>query len=172
VLNAYAAKGDVDAGRACIMGWSYGGYAAARGAQRDAKIWRCAVAGAGVYDMPLMHKWDAEHLSRFRSGFQATSDDPEGISPALHPEGPWAPLLIVAPERDARIPMEQSRTLVAALKKAGKIEGKDFRYVIQPKGTHNLPYDDVHMEWITEALAWMARFNPAYIPSDSDRPVS
>ncbi len=171
VLNAYAAKGIVDAGRACIMGWSYGGYAAARGAQRDAKLWRCAIAGAGVYDMPLMNKWDSENLGRFSSGFQATSDDPEGISPARNTDGPWAPLLIVAPERDARIPMEQSRTLVAGLKRSGKVEGTNFRYVIQPKGTHNLPYDDVHIEWITEALGWLGRFNPAYVPSDSDKPV-
>lgn len=171
VLNAYAAKGIVDPKRACIMGWSYGGYAAARGAQRDPKLWRCAIAGAGVYHLPMMHKWDAERSSRFFSKFQATSNDPEGISPALHADGPWAPLLIVAPERDARIPMEQSRTLVSALKRAGKVEGTDFRYVIQPKGTHNLPYDDVHIEWITEALAWLTRFNPAYVASDSDKPV-
>ena len=169
VLNAYAAKGVVDPKRACIMGWSYGGYAAARGAQRDANLWRCAIAGAGVYQLPMMHKWDANQSSKFFSKFQATSNDPEGISPALHADGPWAPLLIVAPERDARIPMEQSRTLVAALKKAGKVEGKDFRYVIQPKGTHNLPYDDVHIEWIDESLAWLERFNPAYSASDSDK---
>lgn len=171
VLNAYAAKGIVDSARACIMGWSYGGYAAARGAQRDPKLWRCAIAGAGVYDMPLMNKWDAENLGKFSSGFQATSDDPEGISPARNTDGPWAPLLIVAPERDARIPMEQSRTLVLGLKRSGKVEGTHYRYVVQPKGTHNLPYDDVHIEWITEALSWLGRFNPAYVPSDSDKPV-
>ena len=121
--------------------------------------------------MPLMNKWDAENLGKFSSGFQATSDDPEGISPARNTAGPWAPLLIVAPERDARIPMEQSRTLVGSLKRSGKVEGTHYRYVIQPKGTHNLPYDDVHIEWITEALAWLGRFNPAYVPSDSDKPV-
>ena len=172
VLNAYAAKGIVDAGRACIMGWSYGGYASARGAQRDPKLWRCAISGAGVYDMPLMNKWDAEHLGRFSSGFQATSEDPEGISPARNTDGTWAPILIVAGERDARIPMEQSRTLVAGLKRSGKVEGTDYRYIVQPQGTHNLPYDDVHIQWITEALGWLARFNPAYITADSDKPMS
>ena len=169
VLNAYAAKGIIDPKRACIMGWSYGGYASARGAQRDPALWKCAIAGAGVYDMPLMNKWDASHLGKFSSGFQATSEDPEGISPARNTDGKWAPILIVAPERDARIPMEQSRTLVAGLKRSGKVEGTDFRYIVQPKGTHNLPYDDVHIQWIEEALAWLTRFNPAYLGSDSDK---
>ncbi|MEL6877130.1 MAG: alpha/beta fold hydrolase [Pseudomonadota bacterium] len=168
VLTYFGQKGVIDPERACVMGWSYGGYAAARGAQRDPKLWKCAIAGAGVYDMPLMNKWDAKNLGRFNSGFQATSEDPEGISPALNTDGQWSPILIVAAKRDARIPMEQAETLVKNLKKSGKVEGKDFRYVVQEQGTHNLPYDDVHMEWINEAHAWLERFNPAYVASDPD----
>ena len=168
VVTYYADKGIVDADRTCIMGWSYGGYAAARGAQRDPDVWNCAIAGAGVYDMPMMNRWDAENLGRFSSGFQATSDDPEGISPARNTDGEWAPILIVAAKRDARIPMEQAEVLVSRLKSSGKVEGRDFRYVVQEKGTHNLPYDDVHMEWINEAYAWLEKHNPAYIDSDSD----
>ncbi|MFM5916365.1 MAG: prolyl oligopeptidase family serine peptidase [Novosphingobium sp.] len=170
VLNHYAASGLIDPKRACIMGWSYGGYASARGAQRDPGLWRCAVSGAGVYDMPLMNKWDASHLGKFSSGFQATSDNPEGISPASNTSGKWAPILIVAGKRDQRIPLEQSQTLVANLKRSGKVEGTDYRYIVQPQGTHNLPYDDVHIQWIDEALAWLNRFNPAYAPGDSDKP--
>ena len=168
VLTYFGQKGLIDPKRACVMGWSYGGYAAARGAQRDADVWQCAIAGAGVYDMPLMNRWDAKNLGRFSSGFQATSEDPEGISPALNTDDEWAPILIVAAERDARIPMEQAKTLVKNLKKSGKVSGKDFRYVVQEQGTHNLPYDDVHMEWINEAHAWLEKHNPAYIASDGD----
>ncbi len=169
VLNHYAKLGIVDPKRACIMGWSYGGYAAARGAQRDPELWRCAIAGAGVYDMPKMNKWDAVNLGRFSSGFQATSEDPEGISSARNTDGKWAPILIVAAKRDARIPMEQAETLVGNLRKSGKVEGTDFKYIVQPQGTHNLPYDDVHIQWIEEALAWLTRWNPAYIASDADK---
>lgn len=175
VLNHFAKLGVVDAGRACIMGWSYGGYAAARGAQRDGNLWKCAIAGAGVYDMAMMNKWDVTNLGRFNSGFQATSDDPDGISSARNTMGKWAPILIVAAKRDARIPMEQAQTLVSNLRKSGKVEGTDFRYIVQPQGTHNLPYDDVHIQWIEESLAWLTRWNPAYIASDTDKappPVS
>lgn len=169
ILTYYGQKGIIDPNRACIMGWSYGGYAAARGAQRDANVWKCAIAGAGVYDMPLMNKWDEKNLGKFSRGFQATSDDPEGISSAHNTDGPWAPILIVAAKRDARIPMEQSETLVSNLKKSGKREGKDFRYIVQEQGTHNLPYDDVHIQWIEEAEKWLEKYNPAYIASDPDK---
>ncbi len=168
VLTFYGEKGVIDPNRACIMGWSYGGYAAARGAQRDGDVWQCAIAGAGVYDMALMNSWDRKNLGRFSEGFQATSDDPDGISAARNTDGNWAPILIVAAKRDARIPMEQAETLVSNLRRSGKVEGKDFRYVVQEQGTHNLPFDDVHIEWMEEAYAWLQKHNPAYIPSDGD----
>jgi dipeptidyl aminopeptidase/acylaminoacyl peptidase len=169
LLKIYGDKGVIDPNRACVMGWSYGGYAAARGAQRDGNLWKCAIAGAGVYDFPLMTAWDKKNLGKFSSGFQATSDDPKGISSAHNTGGKWAPILIVAAARDRRIPLEQSRTLVSRLKSSGKVEGVDFKYIEQKQGTHNLPYDDVHIQWIEEAEAWLARFNPAYVPSDTDK---
>ena len=42
-----------------------------------------------------MNKWDANNLGKFSSGFQATSDDPDGISSARNTGGKWAPILIV-----------------------------------------------------------------------------
>lgn len=174
VVNWFSQTGLIDKSRACIMGWSYGGYATARGAQRDPDLWRCAIAGAGVYDMPMMNRWDEANLSSFSAKFQDTSDDPDGISPARNTDGKWSPTLIVAALRDARIPIEQSRTLVSRLKGSGKKEGVDFRYVEQKTGTHNLPYEDVHIEWLVEAEKWLRQFNPAYISSDPDKelPVS
>jgi dipeptidyl aminopeptidase/acylaminoacyl peptidase len=169
LLTTYGEKGIIDPKRACIMGWSYGGYAAARGAQRDGDIWKCAIAGAGVYDFPLMTAWDRKNLGKFSSGFQATSDDPKGISSAHNTDGKWSPILIVSGARDRRIPLEQARTLVSRLKSSGKVESTDFKYIEQKQGTHNLPYDDVHIQWIQEAEAWLARFNPAYIASDTDK---
>ena len=171
LLTFYGQKGIIDPKRACVMGWSYGGYAAARGAQRDGDLWKCAIAGAGVYDFPLMTAWDKKNLGKFSSGFQATASDPRAISSAHNPGGKWAPILIVAAARDRRIPLEQSRTLVSRLKGAGKKEGVDFRYIEQKQGTHNLPYYDVHIQWIEEAEKWLDTYNPAYVSTDTDKPV-
>ncbi|KQZ60718.1 hypothetical protein ASD67_15520 [Sphingopyxis sp. Root1497] len=167
----FAGQGLIDPKRACIMGWSYGGYATARGAQRDGNLWKCAIAGAGVYDFPMMKSFDTGTFGSFGANFQATAADLISISSARNTDGKWSPILIVAGLRDARIPIEQSRTLVSRLKGSGKKEGVDFRYVEQPKGTHNLPYEDVHTEWLVETEKWLERFNPAYIASDPDKPV-
>lgn len=164
----FAAQGLIDPSRACIMGWSYGGYATARGAQRDPNVWKCAIAGAGVYDFPMMRDYDAGVFGSFGASYQATSDNLAAISSARHTDGRWSPILIVAGLRDARIPIEQSRTLVSRLRGSGKREDADFRYVEQEKGTHNLPYEEVHIEWLVEAERWAERFNPAYIASDED----
>jgi dipeptidyl aminopeptidase/acylaminoacyl peptidase len=162
----FASNGTIDPKRACIMGWSYGGYAAARGAQRDPDVWRCAIAGAGVYDFPLMTQYDKNNLGKFGAQFQATAADPIDISSARHTDTKWAPILIVAGARDQRIPLEQPHTLVGRLKGSGKKENVDFRYVEQPQGTHNLPYEDVATQFLQETLAWLTRWNPAYVPSD------
>ena len=118
-----------------------------------------------------MTAWDKKNLGKFSSGFQATASDPRAISSAHNPGGKWAPILIVAAARDRRIPLEQSRTLVSRLKGAGKKEGVDFRYIEQKQGTHNLPYDDVHIQWIEEAEKWLDTYNPAYVSTDTDKPV-
>lgn len=170
-VSWFANTGLIDPKRACIMGWSYGGYASARGAQRDPGVWKCAIAGAGVYDFPMMKSYDTQVFGSFGASFQATANDLVAISSARNTNGPWAPILIVAGVRDQRIPIEQSRTLVSRLKASGKKADVDFRYIEQPKGTHNLPYEEVHIQWLTEAEKWLDRFNPAYIASDVDKPV-
>jgi len=168
-VSWFARLGTIDSKRACIMGWSYGGYATARGAQRDPDVWRCAIAGAGVYDFPMMKAYDTNAFGSFGARFQATADNLVAISSARHTGGKWAPILIVAGLRDARIPIEQSRTLVSRLKGSGKREDVDFRYVEQPQGTHNLPYEDVAIQFLEETNAWLQRWNPAYVATDTSR---
>lgn len=168
-IDHLAKEGIVDPNRACMMGWSYGGYASARAAQRDASRWRCTIAGAGVYDLELMRQYDVGYLGRFGSNYLAKgAADLDDVSPAKNAEGDWSPIAIVHGIRDARVPYEQARTLVSALKSAGKVEGQDFVYLEQPKNTHNLPYTDTRVEWLGTAIAWAHKYNPAYIPSDAD----
>jgi dipeptidyl aminopeptidase/acylaminoacyl peptidase len=169
-VSWFAGQGIVDPKRACIMGWSYGGYAAARGAQRDPQIWRCAIAGAGVYDLPMMRTSDTETFGKFGARYQATAANLADISPARHTDTKWAPILVVAGARDQRIPMDQPHTLISRLKGSGKRADQDFRYIEQTQGTHNLPYEDVAAQWLEEANKWLARWNPAYVASDRDTP--
>ncbi|SMQ60405.1 Dipeptidyl aminopeptidase/acylaminoacyl peptidase [Altererythrobacter xiamenensis] len=168
-IDYLASQGIVDANRACMMGWSYGGYASARAAQRDPNRWQCTVAGAGVYDLGLMRRYDVGYLGKFGSNYLAKgAADLDSVSPAANTDGDWAPIMIVHGVRDARVPVEQARVLVSNLKSSGKVEGKDFIYLEQEKNTHNLPYDYTRIEWLGGAAAWLEKHNPAYVSSDPD----
>src|SRR5262249_22277991 len=55
-----AKQGVIDPARVCIVGASYGGYAALAGVTIDPGVYRCAVSVAGLSDLKLMLKWVAE----------------------------------------------------------------------------------------------------------------
>ena len=61
-----AAQGIVDPARVCIIGWSYGGYAAMAGVTLDTGVYRCAIAGAGVSDLRQMMLVGRRRYSRQR----------------------------------------------------------------------------------------------------------
>ncbi len=171
VVDYLAAQGKVDPNRACMMGWSYGGYASARAAQRDPQRWKCTIAGAGVYDLPKMKSYDQNYLGSFGANYLAEgAGSIVDVSPARNASGTWAPILIVHGVRDPRVPIEQARILRGALKGAGKREGVDFAYLEQPKNGHYGVYftKEERLEWLGGTTAWLAKHNPAYIQSDSD----
>ena len=56
-LRYLAAQGIADPKRACIVGASYGGYAALAGVAIQSDIYRCAVAVAGVSDPANFIRW-------------------------------------------------------------------------------------------------------------------
>ena len=68
---------------------------------------------------------------------------------------------------------ERLRALVAETKSAiatlqDEAKTLDAQLTDMLMGIPNLPYDDVHMQWIDEAYAWLQKYNPAYIPADGD----
>ncbi len=171
-VDHLANEGIVDPTRVCMMGWSYGGYASARAAQRDPDRWRCTIAGAGVYDLPEMRKYDVSYLGSFGSNYLAKgAAELTDVSPARNAKGKWSPILIVHGARDQRVPVAQAKLLVNALKAAGKKQGVDFEYVEQKENTHNFPFEADQIEWLESAEKWLAKHNPAYVESDADKPV-
>lgn len=157
-----AAQGIANASRVCMFGWSYGGYAASRAAQRDGSRYRCAISGAGVHDIPDMVAHDRDYLGRYGSQYIGSAASRlADVSPARHAAQFSAPILIVHGARDQRVPVAQSRTLVRRLRDAGKVEGRDFVYVEQPRNTHNLPLEADRLQLLDEAQRFLARHNPS-----------
>ncbi|MFM2409830.1 MAG: hypothetical protein RL481_658, partial [Pseudomonadota bacterium] len=87
-MDFLASQGMIDPKRACMMGWSYGGYASARAAQRDPDRWRCTIAGAGVYDLVEMKAYDVGYLGQFGSNYLAKgASSLIDVSPARNAKG-------------------------------------------------------------------------------------
>lgn len=61
------AKGLVDPRRVCIVGASYGGYAAMAGVTVEQGVYRCASAVAGVSDLRRMLAREASDAGRTRN---------------------------------------------------------------------------------------------------------
>lgn len=145
-----------------MMGWSYGGYAASRAAQRDGSKYRCAISGAGVHDLPAMVTYDKDYLGEYgaKTGLGAAGKL-EAVSPGLHPKDYSTPILIIHGEHDQRVPVSQSRNLVSRLRSAGKVEGRDFEYVEIPRETHNLLLESSRLKVLEAVKAFLDKHNPA-----------
>jgi dipeptidyl aminopeptidase/acylaminoacyl peptidase len=111
-----------DPARICIVGWSYGGYAALMGAIKTPDLYRCAVSMAGVTD--LTRRLDRVNQSRFADlNLPRFDSDPDAVaanSPALHADRIKIPVLLAHGRRDFTVPVEDTEAMEAALIKAGK----------------------------------------------------
>jgi acetyl esterase/lipase len=135
------ADGIADPKRICIVGASYGGYAALAGATFTPDLYACAVGVAGVYDLPHFLRIkrtrsadDAAAVSGWNAlvgDVDTDSDRLDATSPAQHADKVKCPVLLLHGDGDTTVPIEQSELEEAALKDAGKnvqfvrLEGDD-----------------------------------------------
>jgi dipeptidyl aminopeptidase/acylaminoacyl peptidase len=128
-------QGITDSERVCIVGWSFGGYLALLGAQRNPELFHCAVDIAGVSDLPMLIEEGYEWMGGSEIRKKQLGVDTEKLkrdSPRLHAADLKVPLLIVQGKKDFQVPFEQSEALDAALKRAGK----PHRFVVVPDADH------------------------------------
>jgi dipeptidyl aminopeptidase/acylaminoacyl peptidase len=118
-------SGQVDPKRVCIMGASYGGYAALWGAIRNPERYRCAISLAGVTDLKAQLKYDRRAFSapRYFRRWQekvrgADAAGVDAVSPVMQAASLKVPVLIAQGEDDTNVPPSQARAMVAALEKA------------------------------------------------------
>lgn len=152
-------QGIADAKRVCIVGGSYGGYAALRAAQRDQGVYRCAVSFAGVSDMPGMLHYDGQFLNGNgnKDYLRDRAPDLKAVSPINFPEQFSIPVLLIHGKEDRRVPVGQSRQMAAKLKAAGKT----VTYIEQPEGDHFLSRGEDRLQFLKELEAFLTQYNPA-----------
>jgi dienelactone hydrolase len=130
-IPALAADGIIDPKRACIVGWSYGGYATLAGVTVQHGLYRCAAAGGAVADMNDMMSWVRERgagrldpIARYWSdamGLKSDSDPAGALwSPTKLAAHADAPILLIHGKDDTVVPIRQAEMMSRALKGAGK----------------------------------------------------
>jgi pimeloyl-ACP methyl ester carboxylesterase len=157
----------VDAKRVCIVGASYGGYAALAGVTLQQGLYRCAVSVAGPSDLQRFGFWQIDRYGFNSDGIRywrkITGVDIAGdsllrkISPALMADKADAPILLIHGKDDTRVPMEQSVIMAEALKSARKTH----EFVVLPHEDHFLSREATRVAMLGAALKFVEKYNPA-----------
>ncbi|WP_426037804.1 alpha/beta hydrolase family protein [Brevundimonas sp. DC300-4] len=165
----YLAEQDlIDPQRVCIVGASYGGYAALAGVTVQQDIYRCAVSVAGISDLRRMVEEEASdgarrenvtvrYWNRFMGADRLGDRSLDERSPVKLAEQAGAPILLLHGRDDSVVPIDQSRIMATALRRAGKpvefveLEGED----------HWLSRGDTRQRMLTETVDFLQANNPA-----------
>lgn len=158
-----ARAGIVDPSRACIVGASYGGYAALAGATLTPDLYRCAASIAGLSDLPeflrqRIAQTGAQSATSdyWRLSIGDRAEDREAIravSPAYLAERVRAPILLIHGTDDSVVPIDQSRRMLRALNQAGK----DVRFVELRGDDHNLSDAETRIQMLRELETFLAQ---------------
>jgi pimeloyl-ACP methyl ester carboxylesterase len=162
-----AKEGIIDPARVCIVGASYGGYAALAGASLDPGAYRCAVSVSGLSDLSRMLKWvnstqgrSTSRTERYWDRFMGVSgpNDPalDAISPIKHLDAIKVPLLLIHGRDDTVVPFEQSQLMYDALRK----QHKDVQLVTLKDEDHWLSRSQTRLQMLRESVAFLRAHNP------------
>jgi dipeptidyl aminopeptidase/acylaminoacyl peptidase len=156
--------GTVDPKRVCIVGASYGGYAALWGAIRNPERYRCAASLAGVTDLEAQLKANrkeftaARYFRDWRTKVAGTRNvDLASVSPLQQAGRLKVPVLIGHGEKDGVVPVNQGRALVGILQK----NKADMTAVFYPKSGHSLEGDGDLADYLGRLETFLRKHNPA-----------
>ena len=159
-----AQQGIADTKRVCIMGASYGGYAAMWAAARNPDLYRCAISVAGISDVRAMLNYDSKQFTArryyrdWRNKVKGEGKfDLESISPIKAAARMTVPLLIVHGADDTNVPPAQSTKLHEALARAGR----PHEHVIYKDEGHNISDPKNVADLLTRLENFLARHYPA-----------
>lgn len=159
-------KGTVDKDRVCIVGASYGGYAALAGATFTPDLYQCIVAINGVSDIPRMlsdgkremgsEHWVISYWNAVIANGGLGKEHLKTISPINHVKAVKKPILLIHGEYDEVVSVKQSKIMRDALED----EDKSVEYIELEKGNHYLSRGENRMK----ALEVIDAFIDKHIP--------
>lgn len=165
-VDMLAREGVIDPERVCIVGWSFGGYAALTSTFQHPETYRCAASIAGVTDLQMLQLHAIRRGGRNSGGFgylrdmlgKATRETLRAGSPVDQAARFQAPVLLIHGDLDTVVSADHSRHMRNALERAGK----DVEYIEIEDDNHNL-YKTASRVRMLEALE---SFLAAHLPLD------
>jgi dienelactone hydrolase len=163
-VAALARMGWADRGRVCIVGWSYGGYAALAGGSLTPDTYKCVASIAGVSDLTQMLNYERTRFgpnsltyNYWRMiigdpGVDAERREIERVSPARHAEDFRVPVLLIHGAEDTTVPIAQSERMNSALRSAGK----SVTYIRINGDDHGLVDNDSRRQTLTALGEFLA----------------
>jgi dienelactone hydrolase len=125
-VDALVKAGHVDGARVCIVGASYGGYAALAGATVTPDRYACAASINGVSDPEDMLK-EANKAGKtsmisewWGKSMGSDLEQLRRVSPLRHADKVRVPILLLHGIEDSVVPIEQSRAMHAKLQRASR----------------------------------------------------
>ena len=133
----------------------------------DPGVYRCAVAIAGVGDLPGMIAWEAKSAGRANTGavrywtkFMGASFRKRGeldaVSPTRQAAKADAPILVIHGKDDTVVPYQQSADFVQAMRKAGK----PVEFVTLNGEDHWLSRGATRLQMLQGAVSFVEKHNP------------
>jgi len=156
-------QGEVDANRVCIVGASYGGYAAFYAIHDTPDVFRCAASLAGISDVPRLMKdegfWDDEEYRYWQVIGNQDYGRAREISAIRYAKKLKRPLLIAHGMIDDIVLPNQS-TLY--MDKVGKYKNASAYVEFLPlEGeNHYLKYRRSRQQWLVRLAAFLSEHNP------------
>jgi len=142
--------------RLCVVGASYGGYAALMGVVKTPDLYRCAVSFAGVSNLiDLSRHWqsfmNAKVADKQVGNYWNDRERLKQTSPSERAAEIKVPVLLVHGTNDVQVPYSQSETMAKALKAAGK----PYQFITQEGGDHNLSRQSDSLQFLDEVQRFL-----------------
>lgn len=160
-VKFFSSKGYIDPAKVCIVGASYGGYAALAGGAFTPDLYKCAVSINGIGDINSMWAYDkgrggsdselAAYMQMQFANGEVDKNQLAAISPENHAKNFKAPVLLIHSVDDKRVPVKQSRQMLSALKK----EKKEARLVELEGDNHHLLEGPTRIRAVEETIKFV-----------------
>ena len=152
-------QGIADAKRVCIVGASYGGYAAMWGIAKDPDLYRCAISISGVAALRREVNDFGNDLkgSLYKMQWQEMTPDFNAVSPINAIAKIKAPLMLIHGKRDVTVDHVQSQKMFNAMTKADKA----VEFVSLPLADHYFTREADRIKLLSSMEAFLAKHNPA-----------